>query len=99
MTSINRDLSGHFNRFAGKEVAVEETTHKTKYGTYVSAHLAKANPVVAELKQAIEDMGLHMRLWLPGSAGTCDFRMDRVNVHVEKEADGKYRIAPRFDLG
>jgi hypothetical protein len=31
-------------------------------------------------------------------AGTSDHRTDRVNVHVNKDADGKYRIGS-FDIG
>jgi hypothetical protein len=99
MTSINLDLSGKFNHFAGKEIAVTEVTHTTKYGPIVEARLDKSNPVVDELKKAVEDMGLRLRLWLPGTAGTMEFRMDRLNVHVSKAEDGKYRIDPKFNIG
>jgi hypothetical protein len=97
MTNFNTDLSDQFQRFAGKEVEVTETTHQTKCETITSTHLVEPSPIIEELKQAVG--GLELRLWLPGQMGTMDFRMDRLNVHVNKDADGKYRIGPDFRLG
>ena len=57
------------------------------------------NPVIADMREAAAAAGLRFRLWLPGSVGTRDVRPDRVNAHVEKNSDGKYRIADRFDIG
>lgn len=31
--------------------------------------------------------------------GTMDYRTDRVNTHIEKAPDGKWRVGPRFDIG
>lgn len=82
-----KNIASLFNKFAGKEVQV------------IKSRLAASNPVVDELKQAAEDAGLILRLWLPGTVGTRDYRTDRLNAHVNKEADGKYRIASDFDIG
>jgi hypothetical protein len=98
-SSVNFNLSAQFQRFAGKEVEVIETTHQTKYGPMISTHLVEPNPIIEELKQAVTDAGLKLRLWLPDRMGIMDYRTDRLNVHVGKEADGKYRISPAFTIG
>lgn len=98
------DISRIFNKFAGQEIAVTETSRTITIGgksqTRTGARLADPeNSVIAEIREAAAEAGLRVRLWLPGSVGTRDFRPDRVNVHVEKEADGKYRVAGRFNIG
>ena len=98
------DVSNQFNSFAGKEVTVTEKpwTRTSKYLgeiSGVSVILDNNDPVVKELNDAVTAAGLHLRLWLPGTMGTMDYRLNRVNAHVEKESDGKYRIQPNFNLG
>ena len=99
------DVSQQFNQFAGREVAVTEkdmTAFYKKLGfdyAGVEAHLDENDPVVAELEAAVQKAGLQLRLWLPGMMGTMDYRLDRVNVHVAKEDDGKYRIQPGMNIG
>jgi len=92
-----------FNKFAGKEVAVTETQQSINIGgtvhTFNEVSLAPNDPVVKAMQKTAEDNGLHLRLWLPGSMGTCDYRTDRVNAHVDKGPDGKWRVGNRFDLG
>ena len=94
-----------FNQFAGREVAVTEkdmTEFYKKLGfdfAGVEAHLDENDPVVKELSDAVAKTGLELRIWLPGTMGTMDMRPNRLNVHIAKEADGKYRIQPGMDLG
>ena len=80
-----------FNKFAGKEIQVTETDR--------GVQIAKSDKTVSELKKAIEEAGFRLRLWMPNSMGTCDFRTDRVNVHVGKGKDGKYRVGKKFNIG
>lgn len=97
--------SKEFNKFAGREVGVTETPFKTEFKnlgiTYEGVHveIQKDDPAITELTTAVQAAGLRLRLWLPNTMGTMDFRRDRLNVHVAKEADGKYRIQPNFNLG
>lgn len=98
------DISRIFNKFAGKEIEMVESSRSVKIGgkdqTRTMARLADPqNPIIAEMREAAAEAGLRLRLWLPGSAGTRDFRYDRVNAHVEKNSDGKYRVANRFSIG
>ena len=98
------DVSKIFNQFAGKEVAVTEVPYKFtfKSGTSVEGVTVRADdnePTIAALSEAAAKAGYSLRLWLPGTAGTCDWDDTRLNAHVEKEADGKYRIQPNFNLG
>jgi len=96
MAKFNLDTD--FHRFAGKEVDVIETVNDTKHGRVSSSSVVEPSPVVDELRAALHEAGFSLRLWLPGFAGTSNHRTDRVNVHVNKDADGKYRIG-RYDIG
>ncbi len=99
------DLSEQFKKFAGREVnATEQTSSryykfldKTITSTYVT--LDDNDPAVKELEAAVKAAGLELRIWLPGTAGTTDMVDNRLNVDVEKAADGKYRFGARFTIG
>lgn len=98
------DISRLFNRFAGKEIGMVESSRNVRIGgkdqVRTVARLADPqNPMIAEMREAAASAGLHLRVWQPGSVGTRDFRSDRVNARIEKGNDGKYRIANRFDIG
>jgi hypothetical protein len=94
------DVSDIFNKFAGREVPMKEEPFVIRGKTYTQVRLADENdPTVKELHDDAKAKGLSLRLWWPGMAGTADFRMDRVNAHIEKATDGKWRISNRFDLG
>ncbi|MEZ0223981.1 MAG: hypothetical protein ACAH83_05465 [Alphaproteobacteria bacterium] len=98
--SPKRDVSHLFNKFAGREVPMKEEPFVIRGKTYTQVTLADDNdPTVQEIEQEAKKNGLQLRLWWPGVAGTADYRMDRVNAHIEKSTDGKYRISSRFDLG
>jgi hypothetical protein len=100
-----RDVSHIFNKFAGREVPMveEKKVHHSPYSgdhEYTQVKLADPNdPTVQEMRDEAKKHGLKLRLWWPGIAGTMDFRTDRINAHIEKEADGKYRVSKRFNIG
>ena len=100
-----RDLGHIFNKFAGREVPMveEKKVHHSPYTgdhEYTQIKLADPNdPTVQEMRDEAKKHGLKLRLWWDGIAGTMDFRTDRVNAHIEKEADGKYRVSKRFNIG
>jgi hypothetical protein len=103
---MNPDVSKQFAKFAGKEVAVTETPWKREYKfnpgvVYegVTARYDEQDPVILSLKEETAKAGFYPRIWMPGTFGTMDYQTSRLNVHIEKEADGKYRIQPRFTLG
>jgi len=93
------NLNQVFNKFAGKEVQATETVHQTKFGPITEVDISPADKVLTELRKAIHDMGLTLRVWLPGTFGTMDYQPNRVNVNVDKGADGKYRIGSNFNMG
>lgn len=88
----DKKLTARFNKFIGREVGV--TTPEGRRST-----IDAADPVLSDLRKAAEKAGFSVRVWLPDSFGTCDFRENRLNVSVEKGADGKYRIADDFRIG
>lgn len=100
----NKTLSALFNKFAGREVPLTVTPQSRQIGgqtyNYDIIDLADKNdPTIAEIQKTAEDNGLRLRLWLPGAMGTMDVQPNRLNVHVDKEADGKYRVQKNFGLG
>lgn len=74
-----------FNKFAGREVL-----HPMAMGI---------DPTIQEMQRVAWDNGLVMRVLLPGAVGTKDVRTNRINVHIEEGADGKYRVSNRFNIG
>lgn len=100
MPAHKKDVTAQFNKFAGKEVqATEITTQTEKWGPVTRVEIAENDPTVSALRAAVKKAGFKLRLWIPGGIGTMDFRTDRVNAHVEKGADGKFRIASEFSIG
>lgn len=95
-----KDVSHIFNKFAGKEIRVKEKQSGLRFGgqPMVDVKLLPNNPVVDELKKAAEDNGLRLRIILPGQPVTMDLCRTRVNIRIQKAADGKYRISKKFDL-
>lgn len=98
------DLTKVFGKFAGREVAMNERAEEYRVGrltkTRIHASPAEDNPpVVQEMKAEAEKHGLKFRLLWPGRGYTDDYVRTRVNAHVEKGKDGKYRISNKFDIG
>jgi hypothetical protein len=57
------------------------------------------DPTLRAMQKAASDNGFKLRIWFPGTMGTMDYRTDRLNAHVDKGADGKYRVSSRFNIG
>jgi hypothetical protein len=104
-TGHSRRIAQIFNKFAGQEVAMTEETKTLKLehlGDYTYTEVKPANdkdPVLEAMQKEAAKNGLSLRVWWPGIAGTADYREDRVNAHIEKGADNKWRIAKLFDIG
>lgn len=101
---MRMNVSALFNKFAHQEISVLETNREIDLGgekmTFPELSFADNNdPLLVEMRQTAKENGLTLRIWLPGTLGTMDMRPNRVNVHVEKHEDGKWRIAPQFTLG
>lgn len=101
--TMKGDLSQQFAKFAGREVQAIEHYHNMQIGdktiTATEVRLDDNDPAVAELTAAAIAAGYELRLWLPRGIGTMDVRPNRLNAHIEKAADGAYRISSRFTLG
>ena len=94
-----------FNKFAGKEIAVKEDRYilqmdNNKPAPVNVVKLRNAqDPVLGAMKNIAEKHGLKLRIWWPGKIGTRDYKPNRVNAYLEKQADGKYRISNKFHIG
>src|SRR5689334_1446429 len=99
------DVTHIFNKFAGREVPMKEEKkvyHSKSAGDIEYTQVSLANPkdpTVEEMRDEAKKNGLTLRVWWDGVAGTMDFRTNRVNAHIEKGADGKYRVSNRFNIG
>ena len=94
------DVSKIFNKFAGREVPMNSKVVKVAGYTFNEIEPAlNPDPVITDMENTAKKHGLTLRVWWDGVAGTMDFRTDRVNAHIEQEANGKYRVSNRFNLG
>ncbi len=97
-----------FNRFAGREIHVIRNEKRIdiagKKYMLEGLHPAKDDPVVKEMEKAARDHGLSLRLVFPHTlsiftSGMEAFHADRVNVEVDKRADGTYRVTRSVLIG
>lgn len=94
-------LKSIFGKFAGKEIPVEEKEHDYKGTKYTQPMISNgdSNPTLKELNEVAKKHGMVVRVWLPNTVGTMDYRTDRLNVFINKAADGKWRITKGFGIG
>ena len=87
-----------FKGFIGREVEVSEenkSIHLENLGTthkYTQYHLSNGDATILELEKTASAKGLKLRTWLPSSVGDCAYRTNRLNVHIEKDEKGIWRI-------
>ncbi|MBU6476123.1 MAG: hypothetical protein KGL10_06205 [Alphaproteobacteria bacterium] len=89
-------ITALFNKFAGREIQVVENARTMNIGgqtcTFDEVSPVNGEPTLKEMEKTANDNGLRLRVWFPGTVGTMDLRMDRVNVRVSKAPDGKWRV-------
>lgn len=88
------DLKKAFGSFAGKRVAVSKVTHFAN-GKPLPESYEPAMPKDAVL-QGLEDLALRLgvehRLVMPDSMLTMDYKPDRLNVHIVRDAKNDWYI-------
>lgn len=77
----------NYEKYVGTQVAVVESEPDSKGRTHLE--IKKGDSVLSEIISAHGD---NVRVFLPGMFGTMDFNPSRLNVSVEKQADGSYKI-------
>lgn len=88
--------NSQFDKFVGRKVLVIETSHTmflralNKDIDYLECNLDPSETVVADLEK--ESGNSNIRVWLPGTMGTMDYRSDRLNIHILKQADGSFQV-------
>ncbi len=93
---MEKDISKIFNKFAGREIEVIEKPG-VPFKTVRPKH--KNDPVMEEMEKVAKANGLVLRFTFGIEAVTMDYRHNRVNVSVQEDEDGKYRIPNEFDIG
>jgi hypothetical protein len=83
--------------YVGQKVSVTETKkiiHLKTIGDqeFAEYDVADDDTTISKLREEMKHSELHLRLWLPNTSGTTDYRMDRLNVHVDKQDDGSFEI-------
>jgi hypothetical protein len=78
-----------YENFIGKTVSVKESTFEYKGKNYPKYELDENDPVINEIKSQAGD---RLRIFLPGMAGDCRYDTSRLNVRIEKNAEGSYEI-------
>lgn len=91
-------LNEVFNKFAGQEVQVtnvEMCGFKTE-----QVVISPSDKVTAELRSALKELGLSLRLQMPGEMGDFSYNPHRVNVSVAPDYnDNKYHLGRSYKIG
>ena len=77
----------NYEKYVGAQVTVEESEADSKGRTHLE--VKKSDSVYSEIVKAHGD---NVRVFLPGMFGTMDFDPSRLNVSVEKQVDGTFKI-------
>lgn len=100
---MSDDVTHLFNQFVGKEVRVTERVREMRIAgqlmKFSEPRIAEDDTTVKEIEAHAEENGLTLRTWFPESGGTTDHKTDRVNIDIEKDAKGKWRVGDDFTLG
>lgn len=100
---MQKDISHIFGRFVGREVPMTETKTRVRvggkpYDLDACRPVSPDDPVLRELKAEADRFGLSLRIWLPGMVATMEINPDRLNVHIVKSTDGKWRIGDNISI-
>lgn len=87
-----------FNKYAGREVNVLKE-HKVilQFG-YTDYSVAPNDPTLQAIQKDAQSAGLELSVRMPDTVGTMEFNDKRVNIHVDKDRDEKWRIQ-RLSMG
>ena len=89
--------ASELKEYIGKTVNVVETPWKVGKYKGVNCSEADGDETLNALRKEIGSITL--RLWFPGSGGTLDYRPERINVHIQKEANGNGYHITRISNG
>lgn len=90
---MSQKLTDIFNKYVGKEVIVERLPGSNDWG-----NTQPNQQLLEEIGTVAQHNGLDVRIVLPHLFYTDDQRADRLNVNVEQDKKGIWRINS-FDLG
>ena len=86
-----------YKHLVGRTVTCKEVTERLQLKTlgidrdFTTVEYDETDPTIVEIKQLRGDGAL--RIFTPGrSLGTCDYRLDRINVHIHKADDNTYKV-------
>lgn len=101
---MRQDVSKFFNKFAGREVQMHEEKKEMRIGCVIKKVSAvspadEKEDVFKEMAAEAKSHGFSLRTLWPGKGYTPDYDRKRVNAHIEKAKDGKWRIGNKFDIG
>lgn len=90
-----------FDQYIGQLVTVTKTTLQRQIGEVTFDHstydIPINDPVMIAVEVQAKSMALDVRVWLPNTVGTMEYRNDRLNVTI-KESNGQY-IIESFRIG
>ncbi|MEZ0259448.1 MAG: hypothetical protein ACAH80_00470 [Alphaproteobacteria bacterium] len=101
--STRKKMVKIFGRFMQAEVPMTEQQRVMKVAgeeiTFHEVNFTDVNhPVLVDLRKTAKQCGLDLRIWFPGMVGTMELNTNRLNVHIDKGTDGKWRISERMNF-
>lgn len=88
-----------FDKFVGQEVLTQTIQSGEHKGIKISySDVKDDDKIVKDITTQAAKEGMKLRVWLPKTVGTMDYRQDRINVEVKADSDGKHTVE-RFYIG
>jgi hypothetical protein len=103
LKGMKKDIASIFNKFAGREVPmIESTVTLPRRRVFPEVKLANPNdPTIKAMEKVAEKNGLMLEFYWAGGSGLSSFAFPPekyVIAHIEKESDGKWRVSKKLSL-
>ncbi len=92
-------LIAQFNSYAGREVYVHEKQKFFMGHGYTERTLFMRDPVIKEMAKEAKAEGLDVKFWMPDEKNTLKQSSKRLNVHIARDEEKKWRIQSNMSLG
>lgn len=88
-----------FNKYAGREVYVHEKQKFFMNHGFTERKLFMRDPAIKEMTKEAKAEGLEVKFWMPDEKNLLKASNKRLNVHIERDEDKKWRIQSNMRLG
>lgn len=88
-----------FNKYAGREVYVHEKQRFFMSHGYTERTLFMRDPAIKEMTKEAKAEGIEVKFWMPDEKNELKQNRKRLNVHVARDENKKWRIQSDMRFG